>query len=120
EYTAIHADVFTEHDHVRVIPHRPGERQIDGFDQRRFRHGSHPSTRHAGERRTWEVRHRGARTSSLAPVAPSSVTFRPRRQCAPDTPLPAVPPPPCPTLSGSRRRRAVARSAPPSNAAGPL
>src|SRR5258707_11273551 len=100
EYAAIHADIFTEHDHVRVILHRPGERQVDGLHQRRLRHGSPPSTHRAGKRRPWEVPHRGDRTWSPAYVALSPGSVPPPRRLAPDTRSRAVPPPPCPMPSG--------------------
>jgi hypothetical protein len=44
EDAAVDADILAEHDDGRVILHRAGKRQVDGFDQRDLRHQSRPSS----------------------------------------------------------------------------
>src|SRR5262249_28222175 len=40
EHAAVHTDVLAEHNHILVALHGAREREIDGFDQSCFSHGS--------------------------------------------------------------------------------
>ena len=92
KYAAVDADILAEHDDVGILLKSAGERQIDGFDERRLSHATLRSTLRAARHSSSAERHRDDRTWSRARAGGWRDSARRRRRPFADT-LPRAAPP---------------------------
>src|SRR6516162_3575233 len=102
EDAAVDADVFTKHNHARIVLHRASQCQVDGLDQRCLSHCALRRVRGVARRRYRAAWHRDDRTCFRADVAPLSYSVRPPPRRVRGTRRQAAPRPPCSTFFGEQ------------------